>query len=73
MLVAEIVGKDKVLAANTDRITHSYDATQQKHLPEVVVYAHPTEKIQRVVQLTNQENIAITHPVVGIGHNQGRD
>ncbi len=67
----EIVGKDNVLAADADRITHSYDATQQKHMPEVVVYASSTGEIQLVVQLANQEKIPILPRGAGSGFSGG--
>ena len=45
----EIVGADNVSIAPADRITHSYDATQQRYLPDVVVYAGTTEEVSRIV------------------------
>jgi len=67
----EIVGKDNVLAAEADRITHSYDATQQKHLPEVVVYAHSTEEVRRVVKLAGRNKIPILPRGAGSGFSGG--
>lgn len=67
----EIAGKDNVLAAEADRITHSYDATQHKHLPEVVVYAHSTEEVQRVVKLAGEEKLPILPRGAGSGFSGG--
>ncbi|GAB6190873.1 FAD-binding oxidoreductase [Desulfocastanea catecholica] len=73
-LVAEliaIVGKDNVLTAMSDRITHSYDATQEKHLPDVVVYAASTEEVSRVVKLANRLKIPILPRGAGSGFTGG--
>lgn len=63
----EIAGESNVLTAAADRITHSYDATQQKHPPEAVVYAHSTEEISRLVQLANREEIPVFPRGAGSG------
>lgn len=73
-LVTELVaiaGKDNVLTAMSDRITHSYDATQEKHLPDVVVYAASTEEVSRVVKLANRLNIPILPRGAGSGFTGG--
>lgn len=66
-----IVGKDNVLTAMSDRITHSYDATQEKHLPDVVVYAASTEEVSRVVKLANRLKIPILPRGAGSGFTGG--
>ena len=50
----DIAGKDNVSTSAADKITHSYDATQQRYLPDVVVYAATTEQVSRVVKLANR-------------------
>jgi glycolate oxidase len=67
----DIVGKDNVLTAMSDRITHSYDATQEKHLPDVVVYAASTEEVSRVVKLANRLKIPILPRGAGSGFTGG--
>lgn len=66
-----IVGKDNVLTAMSDRITHSYDATQEKHLPDVVAYAASTEEVSRVVRLANRLKIPILPRGAGSGFTGG--
>ncbi len=66
-----IVGETNVLTANTDRITHSYDATQKQHLPDVVVYAATTEEVSLVVVLANREYIPILPRGAGSGFTGG--
>lgn len=67
----DIAGKDNVLTAMSDRITHSYDATQEKHLPDVVVYAASTEEVSRVVKLANRLKIPILPRGAGSGFTGG--
>jgi glycolate oxidase len=67
----DIVGKDNVLTAMSDRITHSYDATQEKHLPDVVVYVASTEEVSRVVKLANRLKIPILPRGAGSGFTGG--
>jgi glycolate oxidase len=73
-LVTELIaiaGKDNVLTAMSDRITHSYDATQEKHLPDVVVYAASTEEVSRVVKLANRLKMPILPRGAGSGFTGG--
>jgi len=67
----EIVGKEHVSTAATDMITHSYDATQEKHLPDVVVYARTTEEVSRVVKLANELEIPVLPRGAGSGFTGG--
>ena len=67
----DIVGKDDVSTAMSDKITHSYDATQEKHLPDVVVYAGTTEQVSLVVKLANRWNIPVLPRGAGSGFTGG--
>ncbi len=67
----DIVGKDNVSTAASDRITHSYDATQKRYLPDVVVYAATTEEVSRVVKLANIWKIPILPRGAGSGFTGG--
>jgi glycolate oxidase len=67
----DIVGRENVLTALSDRITHSYDATQERHLPEVVVYAGTTAEVSRVVKLANRWNIPVLPRGAGSGFTGG--
>jgi glycolate oxidase len=63
----EIVGPENVTTALTDRITHSYDATQERHLPEVVVYAGSTAEVSSVLKLANRHRIPVLPRGAGSG------
>jgi len=67
----EIVGKENVSTAVSDKITHSYDATQEKHLPDVVVYAGTTEEVSQVVKLANRRKIPVLPRGAGSGFTGG--
>ncbi len=67
----KIVGDENVSTANSDRIVHSYDATQEKHLPEVVVYAATTEEVSQVVTLANKKRIPVLPRGAGSGFTGG--
>lgn len=69
--LTDIVGEDNVSTATSDKITHSYDATQEQHLPDVVVYANTTEEVSLVVQLANQMKIPILPRGAGSGFTGG--
>lgn len=67
----EIVGRENVSTATSDKITHSYDATQERHLPDVVVYAATTEEVSRVVRLANRWKIPVLPRGAGSGFTGG--
>ncbi len=67
----DIVGKENVSTAVSDKITHSYDATQEKHRPDVVVYGETTEAISRVVKLANRHKIPLLPRGAGSGFTGG--
>ena len=69
--LVEIVGKDNLTTDQIDKITHSYDATQKKYLPDVVVYASNTEEISRVVKVANKWNIPLLPRGAGSGLSGG--
>ncbi len=69
--LAAIVGAENVSTATSDRITHSYDATQQRFLPQVVVYAHSTAEVSAVVQLANRHRLPILPRGAGSGFTGG--
>lgn len=66
-----IVGKPNISIAESDRITHSYDATKEQFLPDVVVYAESTEQVKRVVTLAAGKKIPILPRGAGSGFTGG--
>lgn len=67
----DIVRTENVSTAVSDKITHSYDATQEKHLPDVVVYAGTTEEVAGVVKLANRWQIPVLPRGAGSGFTGG--
>ncbi|MDK9708100.1 MAG: FAD-binding protein [Desulforhopalus sp.] len=66
-----IVGAENVSTSATDKITHSYDATQQRYLPDAVVYATTTEEVAKVVKLANLARIPVLPRGAGSGFTGG--
>lgn len=67
----EIVGEDNLTTDQIDKITHSYDATQKKYFPDVVVYASNTEEISRIVKIANKWNVPLIPRGAGSGLSGG--
>jgi glycolate oxidase len=67
----EIVGAKNVYTEKADLILYSYDATQQKFLPEVVVRPASTVEIARIMQLANAEKIPVFPRGAGSGFTGG--
>jgi len=70
-LLADIVGKENVSTEKADLLCYSYDATQQKFLPEVVLYPLLAEEISRVMKLANAEKIPVFPRGAGSGFSGG--
>ncbi len=66
-----IVGQENVFTELTDRITHSYDATQERHLPDVVVYAGSTAEVSSVLKLANRHLVPVLPRGAGSGFTGG--
>ena len=69
--LSTIAGPDNVAWSMTDRILHSFDATQQQFLPEVVVHAETTAQISQIVRLASSKRIPILPRGAGSGFTGG--
>lgn len=69
--LVSIVGTENVLTDKSDLITHSYDATQARYLPELVVYAESAVQVGKVVKLANEHGIPILPRGAGSGFTGG--
>jgi glycolate oxidase len=67
----DIVGKDHVTTELADRICYSYDATQQEHLPAVVVFPRNAGEISRIMKLANAEKLPVYPRGAGSGFTGG--
>lgn len=73
-IVAElknIVGEENVSTTKSERLTHSYDATQHIFLPDAVVYAESTEQVQKIVVLASEHQIPLLPRGAGSGFTGG--
>ena len=66
-----IVGKDNVSTETTDKITHSYDATQEQHLPDVVVHVNSAEQVSSIVKLACSKKVPVLPRGAGSGFTGG--
>jgi glycolate oxidase len=71
MELRAIVGQENVSTALTDKITHSYDATQKRYLPDVVAYAKTADEVSRVMKLANRYGIPVFPRGAGSGFTGG--
>jgi len=68
----ELLGKEKVLSSEADRLCHSYDATPLvSHLPEVVVHASTEEDVHAVLDAAAKEGASVTPRGSGTGLSGG--
>jgi len=67
----KIVGASQVSTEKADLICYSYDATQQKFLPDVVVHPSTTEQISRIMQLANEKKVPVFPRGAGSGFTGG--
>ncbi len=65
------LGKKKVRNAKEYLITHSYDATRRKSLPDVVVFPETTDDIVKIVKISSKYKIPITPRGAGTGMTGG--
>ncbi|UCF62729.1 MAG: FAD-binding protein [bacterium] len=68
----EIVGRDKVLNSQEDRIAYAYDGTQLlSQSPEAIVIPAGPEDISRILELANQEKFQVVPRGSGTGLSGG--
>ncbi|MFA5516855.1 MAG: FAD-linked oxidase C-terminal domain-containing protein [Desulfuromonadales bacterium] len=67
----EIVGKENITAEKADLLCYSYDATQQKFMPDVVLFPADAQQIGRILKLANGEGIPVFPRGAGSGFSGG--
>ncbi len=70
-ILADIVGKENVSTEKADRLCYSYDATQQKFLPDVVVHPQTAAEISLIMKMANAERIPVFPRGAGSGFTGG--
>jgi glycolate oxidase len=68
---AAIVGAGHVLTSPEDCWTYAYDATDQAHAPEAVVFPGSAEEIARILKLANHYRFPVTPRGAGTGRSGG--
>jgi len=66
-----IVGQENVVADKETRICYSYDATNLKYLPDLVVYPTTREQISEILKLANEDRFPVIPRGAGTGFTGG--
>ena len=66
-----IVGKENITTSREDLICYSYDATNQKFLPDAVVFPKSAEEISLILKLANREAFPVIPRGAGSGFSGG--
>jgi glycolate oxidase len=55
----KIVGEQYVSDADVDRVCHSYDATKQRAMPDVVIKPGSAQEVSEILKLANERRIPV--------------
>ncbi len=69
--IEALVGPEHVLTSPEDCWTYAYDATDQAHAPEVVVFPGSAAEIARILRLANEHRFPVTPRGAGTGRSGG--
>ncbi|MBI3399739.1 MAG: FAD-binding protein [Deltaproteobacteria bacterium] len=69
--LTHIIGKDNIQTSKEDLICYSYDATNQKFLPDAVVFPKSASEISLILKLANQEGFPVVPRGAGSGFSGG--
>jgi glycolate oxidase len=67
----EIVKTENLLTSPEDRWTYAYDATEEAHLPDAVVFPGSADEISRILKLANEHRFPVTPRGAGTGRSGG--
>lgn len=65
--IAALVGKEGILTAPEECMCYSYDATNQKFLPEAVAFPRTAEQIARIMHCANRYRVPVIPRGAGSG------
>jgi glycolate oxidase len=63
----DIVGKEKVLVSEEDRICYSFDATGRTGIPDIVVKPKVADDVSEIVKIAHKEGIPVVPRGAGTG------
>ncbi|MEW6657915.1 MAG: FAD-linked oxidase C-terminal domain-containing protein [Thermodesulfobacteriota bacterium] len=69
--IAAISGPEHVLTAPEDRWTYAFDATEEAHLPDLVVFPGSPAEISRILVLANEHLFPVVPRGAGTGRSGG--
>ena len=69
--IENIAGKENVVEDKETRICYSYDATNLKYLPDLIVYPRTREQISEILKLANEANFPVIPRGAGTGFTGG--
>ncbi|MBI5047926.1 MAG: FAD-binding protein [Deltaproteobacteria bacterium] len=69
--LTHIVGKDNIRIDKEDLICYSYDATNQKFLPDAVVFPQNASEISLILRMANNEGFSVVPRGAGSGFSGG--
>jgi glycolate oxidase len=69
--ITNIVGKENVWEDQETRICYSYDATNRRYLPELIVFPRTPQEISEILKLANQSHFPVIPRGAGTGFTGG--
>jgi glycolate oxidase len=70
-ILQDIVGRENVSTERADLLCYSYDATQQKYLPDAVVFPADARQIAGILKVANAEKVPVFPRGAGSGFTGG--
>ena len=69
--IKRIVGKEYVHSEMEERVCYSYDATNQRYLPDLVVFPADAHEVSEILKLANEEGFPVIPRGAGSGFTGG--